>query len=307
MDHFPQHINEQSAETSHQGKNLLVVVQSILTGFIISAIGTVPWAVLVWFNIKYLPEFPWSVPPTIAYLWFYWRYLKGKGWPAATSELRKRLLRANQLTDEVWGAAILAGILGIITTVILFSVLNHMIRFPVRDNSLLSHIPLLTLLFMVIMGSIVAGVVEEAGFRGYMQGPIEKQLGPVVAILITGFFFGWAHFSHKEVTIILLPYYMSVAAVYGTLAYLTKSILPGLILHAVGDILDGISSLTTNRAEWQTSATPKPLIWESGTDATFWISCIITVVLGALTFWAYKHLADISKNQEPEVQESAAI
>ena len=298
MDQFSQPINEASHKTPSLWRGLPVVVQAIIIGFIISAAGSFPWALLAWLNVKYLPEVPWSVPPTVVYLWFYWRYLKGKGWPAETSASRKRLLRAKPLSDEVWGASILAGILGIITIVILFGLLNRMIHFPVRDNSLLSHIPLLTLLFMVILGSLVAGVVEEAGFRGYMQGIIEKTYGPVLAIMLTGFFFGLAHFNHKEVTFLLLPYYMSVAAVFGTLAYLTKSILPGLVLHTVGDILDGISSITTNRPEWQAPPTIKPLIWETGTDASFWISCLATVVLGLCTVLAYRHLAALTNNQE---------
>ena len=65
------------------------------------------------------------------------------------------------------------------------------------------------------MASIVAGVVEEASFRGYMQGPIERRHGPVVAILVTGSVFGFAHFTHPEVTLILMPYYLAVAAIYG--------------------------------------------------------------------------------------------
>jgi membrane protease YdiL (CAAX protease family) len=303
MDQISQPIKEPSQSTSFLWRSLPIVVRAVLLGFIVSAAGSVPWAFLVWLNIKYLPEFPWSVPPTIIYLWFLWRYLKGKGWPLETSNSRKKLLRANPLSDEVWSAAIVAGILGIITTVVLFGVLNRMVQFPVRDNSQLLHIPILTLVFMVIMGSIVAGVVEEAGFRGYMQGPIEKHYGPVVAILVTGFFFGLAHFNHKEVTFLLLPYYMSIAAAYGTLAYFTKSILPSLVLHAIGDILDGISSLTTNRAGWQAPAAPRSLIWETGADASFWVSCIATLVLGICTIWAYRHLASITKNQTSIVQE----
>lgn len=67
-----------------------------------------------------------------------------------------------------------------------------------------------------------------------MQQPIERRHGPVAAILITGIVFGLAHFTHPEVTLILLPYFVAVAAVYGALAYLTNSILPSLVLHTVG-------------------------------------------------------------------------
>ena len=84
-----------------------------------------------------------------------------------------------------------------------------------------------------------------------MQGPIERRHGPVVAILVTGCIFAFAHFTHPEVGLILLPYYVAVAAVYGTLAYLTNSILPSLALHTVGNILAGLSLFTQGRSEWQ--------------------------------------------------------
>ena len=68
------------------------------------------------------------------------------------------------------------------------------------------------------MGSLVAGIAEESGFRGYMQGPIEPRHGPVIAFLVTGGLFGFAHFSHPEVTLALMPYFLAVA----TLASMTR-------------------------------------------------------------------------------------
>jgi membrane protease YdiL (CAAX protease family) len=47
-------------------------------------------------------------------------------------------------------------------------------------------LPLATLSAFVLISAIVAGVAEESGFRGYMQGGIEQRHGPVVAILVTG-------------------------------------------------------------------------------------------------------------------------
>src|SRR5207244_4773330 len=142
-----------------------------------------------------------------------------------------------------------------------------------------------------LMGSLVAGIVEEASFRGYMQGPIERRHGPAVAILVTGIVFGLAHFTHVNVTLILMPYYMGFAAIFGALAYLTNSILPSLVLHAIMDFLGGIQMWTTGRAEWL--ASPKSLIWETGTDASFWISWLALVIFGSVTLWAYATLGHV--------------
>lgn len=68
-----------------------------------------------------------------------------------------------------------------------------------------SHLALATLSAFVLISAIVAGVAEESGFRGYMQGGIEQRHGPVVAILVTGGLFGFVNFSHPEVRRITWP------------------------------------------------------------------------------------------------------
>jgi len=87
------------------------------------------------------------------------------------------------------------------------------------------------------MSSCVAGITEEAAFRGYMQGPIEQRYGLMPAILVNGSMFGLLHFpNHPDAVLAMLLYYIAVAAVYGGLTWACNSILPALVLHAGGDI-----------------------------------------------------------------------
>ena len=86
----------------------------------------------------------------------------------------------------------------------------------------------------------------------------------MIAILITGSLFGFAHFAHPEVGVVLLPFYIAVAAVYGALAYFTDSTLPGMVLHAGGNMFSAFDLFTRGRSEWQLSAEAQPLIWETG-------------------------------------------
>jgi membrane protease YdiL (CAAX protease family) len=132
-----------------------------------------------------------------------------------------------------------------------------------------------------------------------MQAPIERRHGPVVAILVTGSLFGFAHFSHPEVTLRLMPFFIGVAVIYGTLAYLTNSIWPGVVLHAVGNIFGAMDFFVRGQSEWQASASPAPLVWQTGADAAFWMSVAATVVVGAAAVWAYSMLADVAR-QAPE-------
>lgn len=270
---------------------LPVIIKAIITGVLVAAAGTLPWAYLVRLNIDHLPSVPWSIIPTLIYLWFFWKYVNGKGWPQSTAAIRKKLLRANELSGDIWGAAIMAGILGLISLVLFSGLLSRMIRMPQQDASGVENVPVASLFFMVVMGSIVAGVTEESAFRGYMQKPIEQRHGPLIAILVTGIMFGLLHYSHPETTIELMPFYFFVATIYGMLAYLTNSILPGIILHTVGDIFGGLDLLLRGQSEWQTSIIPKPLIWETGPDTSFWFSFTGLIAVGTITVWAYMRLA----------------
>ena len=191
--------------------------------------------------------------------------------------------------------AVVAGGLGLVAVVLLQGVTNRLVTLPQQRDLDVSQFPFVTVLLWVLMSSVVAGVVEEASFRGYMQGPIERRHGPVIAILVTGSLFGFAHFTHPEVTLILMPYYLAVAAVYGALAYLTNSILPSMVLHAGGNVLGAFDLFARGRSEWQALSSPKPLIWETGADASFWISLVAALIVGAAAVWAYAALASVAR------------
>ena len=270
-------------------RRLPIVVRAIVSGWLVTSVGTGLWVLLSLANQKYFARVPWAMLPAAGYLWLFWRYLGGDGWPRETADARRASLRANDLSPEVWSAAIGSGLLGLIWVLVVQQVLNRMVRLPQQIVPDTSHIPAVTLVGLLFMAAIVAGVVEEAAFRGYMQGPIERRHGPIAAILITGVMFGFGHFTHPEVTFVLMPYYVAVAAVYGGLAYITNSILPSLLLHAVGNMFVFVGQFGAGRSEWQ--ATAAPLVWETGPDATFLVTVAAAIGLGAAVFWAYSVLA----------------
>ncbi len=275
---------------------LPVVLRAILTGVAVAAVGTVPWAVLVGTNTRHASTLPWAVPLMTVYLSFYWLYfVRGWGWPRSTAHIRRTESRANPLPGEVWGAALLAGMLGLVGILLLQGLLSRLVTLPQQRDLDPSKYPMLTVLLWILMGAVVAGVVEETAFRGYLQRPIERRHGPVIAILITGTVFGLVHFSHPEVGLVLLPFYVAVALVYGTLAYLTDSIWPSLALHAGGNMFSAVDLLSSGRSEWQLSTQPRPLIWESGPDAAFWGNLAAFLAVGALAVGAYWGLARVTR------------
>ena len=129
-----------------------------------------------------------------------------------------------------------------------------------------------------------------------MQRPIERRHGPVLAILISGTLFGIAHFSHLG-TVVMMPFYIAVGATYGTMAYLTDSIVPGMVLHSAGNVLDGFPLLLHQSAP--PSATTSQ-VWETG-GASIWFLFVGLAVSAAATVWAFAALAAaVRKSPNPE-------
>jgi membrane protease YdiL (CAAX protease family) len=273
---------------------LKVIVRAVLIGMLIVIAGTIPRNLLFMANLRYFTSVPWAVPLTAFYLWFFWRYLNGAGSPESTVEERRASLRANRLAGRVWAWALAAGGLGIVALVLALRVANRLVVLPQQQLPDLSQVPKLTVLALLLMAAPVAGVVEEAAFRGYMQGPIERRYGLTVAILITGTMFAVAHL---DFTLILWPYYVAVAAIYGTVTYLTRSILPAVVLHTAGNLYSNIDLWLHGQAEWQASAGPAALIWKTGADKAFWISSIALLLVAAGMVWAYFKLARVALHQ----------
>jgi membrane protease YdiL (CAAX protease family) len=276
-------------------RRLPVILRAVLSGSALALAGTIPWALLAGANQKVGSNVPWAAGVMSLYLWLFWQWAQGTAWPRSTAQARRMNLRARPLSSAVWGSALLAGGLGIACLVLFLRMVNRLVRLPVQHAGDLSHIPMVTLVISLLMASVVAGVVEEASFRGYMQGPIERKHGPALAILVTGIVFGLAHFTHPEVTLILMPYYLAVAAVYGALAYLTNSILPSMVLHTGGNALGYVDLLARGRSEWQASSVPAPLIWETGVDRQFAIACVVLLMVAAVAVWAYRTLAIVAR------------
>jgi ABC-2 type transport system permease protein/sodium transport system permease protein len=86
------------------------------------------------------------------------------------------------------------------------------------------------------MAPMVAGVVEEMAFRGYMQSHLER-IGPTFAILVTSAAFTLLHANHGLAYLLAVaPGLFLASVVYGYLALKSGSIIPGMVLHFAGDL-----------------------------------------------------------------------
>ncbi|RPH64467.1 MAG: CPBP family intramembrane metalloprotease [Acidobacteria bacterium] len=273
------------------------LVRAVVVGLAVGLLGTFSWARLIAANIEHLPNVPWATPAMGCILVAWWLYfVKGRGWPAATAGARRRSARANRVPDELWGPALGAGVLGLVATLLLQGVLGRLVTLPQQQDLDPSQYPVLTVFAWVVMGALVAGVVEETAFRGYIQGGIERRHGLTTAILVTGSLFGLSHFTHPEVGLVLLPFYLAVAAVYGLLAAATNSTYPSIVLHVGGNVFSAFSLFTQGRSEWQLTAVSRPTIWQAGIDGAFLANLAMLAVAGIATVMAYRGLFRASRS-----------
>jgi membrane protease YdiL (CAAX protease family) len=267
------------------GSPVGVAVQAVVVGTGVVLAGTMPRNLVFLANLRFHPELPWAVPVVGIYLWLFWRYLGGSGPPASTADVRRESLRAAPLRGVVWRWALLAGGLAIAALVVALRLANRFVTLPAQQLPDLSHVPTVTILSLLLMGAPVAGAVEEAAFRGYMQGPIERACGIVPAVLVTGTMFAVAHL---DFTPVLWPYYVAVAAIYGTVTWRTGSILPAIVLHTAGNVYSNLDLWVHGQAEWQAG---------SGSAGAIWPWSVALVALIGATVWSGSGLARVTRDR----------
>jgi membrane protease YdiL (CAAX protease family) len=274
-----------------------LVVRAIASGLVVLAIGILPWPVLVTTNLRFGTSVPWSVPVMTAYLLAFYLYLSGRGWPKSTSASRRCALRACHVSPRVWfwsliaGGCAAAGLLG------LFFVSLRLGQVPpaaFEKYLEMRRYPAWTVIPCLVMSAVVAGATEEAGFRGYMQSPLERRYGPAVAIAIVSVVFFWAHFA----PLAALPGFVLGAITWGLLAYLSGSIWPGVVLHS---LVDTTSFLWAWFNPEQGKRLAMSHVWENGVDTSFCVSAggaLVMATLSVPAFWMLARVTRTGREQE---------
>ena len=257
----------------------------MLIGLVAVLAAELPWSALIGANLKLSGSVPWAVPAMAVYLFFYWRYCGGWGWPAGTAAFRRRRFRAGAIATRIWLWAMAAGVTAMASAVWLLFAWSRIVPLPMPAAPDLSPYPWWTILLSVLMGAAVSGIAEEAGFRGYIQSALEEWAGPAMAISLTSLLFGFVHFSHGTAFALpRLPYYLAIGVIYGVLTWRTGSILPSMLLHAGGNASDGLLVLKLGMPH------AAPLIWESGPDAAFWRNVGLGIVCALAAGLAFRQL-----------------
>src|SRR4029077_2262731 len=180
----------------------------------------------------------------------------------------------------LWSFA--AGILSVVALAGYWIVLFRLVKMPPNVLPDVSSYPRMTVALMILMGSLVAPFMEEAGFRGYFQVALEREFRGSVAVTVSSLVFAFAHFAHGILWPKLLVYFL-VGVVFGATAYLTNSTLPALLPHMTGD-------LTFFTLVWPNDA-ERRLVLDSGADNWFWMHVAQAIVFTVLAVWVFQRLA----------------
>jgi membrane protease YdiL (CAAX protease family) len=223
-------------------------------------------------------------------LWLLWRYLGGAGWPRGTAEARRHYLRARRMPGQVFLWAVGAGLLAIVALAGLWIVLFQLAHLPARALPDYSKYPLVTVALALVMASLVGAVTEEAMFRGYFQGILEGPVGAVAAILITALVMAPEHVQTQGFVWPTLLFYLVVDVMLGATAFLTQSILPGIVTH-------GIGLLVFFTLVWPGDVIRR-VAGSGTTEQWFWLHSAQTLVFAVLATLAFIHLARISKRPQ---------
>jgi membrane protease YdiL (CAAX protease family) len=264
----------------------LSVIGCGLLAFAITILAGGIWSALIVANLRSSPAVPWSVLAMALLLWLMWSYLGGKGWPRGTSDARRHYLRAKRRSARTYLWSFAAGVLSVVALAGYWIVLFRLVRMPPNTLPDISSYPRITVALMILMGSLVAPFMEEAGFRGYFQVALEREFRGWVAVTISALAFAFAHFAHGILWPKLLVYFL-VGVAFGATAYLTNSTLPAILPHMIGD-------LTFFTLVWPNDAA-RQLVLENGFDKWFWIHVAQAIVFTVLAVWAFHRLARESR------------
>lgn len=268
----------------------MTILRAIALGLLALVIALFPggvWTALLITNLRLSPNIPWAVVAMGVFLWAMWRYLGGWGPPRANSETRHRLLRATTMPAPVFGWAIVAGMLSIVALAGFWIVLLQLVKVPLHTLPDFSKYALLTVAAVVVMACVVSSFPEEAGFRGYFQSYLERRLPAAGAIMLSSLVLAPGHCATQGFVWPVVLFYFLVDSMLGMMAYLTKSILPSMVVHFIG-------LLIFFTIIWPRDGT-RPLLRDGGAAPWFLIHLGQLVICGLLAFLSFHRLTRVTR------------
>jgi membrane protease YdiL (CAAX protease family) len=265
-----------------------VLIRAIVIGAIVETIGVGVWVLC----LAVIPA-PWSVVVMGGILWLYWKYFSGSWCPRSTTDARSKNFRAVKLSAAVWKWGLVGTFLFVVVLQSAGVLTFRLKEFPAEAAADYGFeaLPVWEAWIVIVMGSLVAGICEETGFRGYMQVPLEERYGPAAGIAIVSIMFTVFHLGQAWAGPVLFQIF-GISVLFGVLAYTSGSLIPSIIGHTIMDIVNFAFWWTDlgGHIEWQT-------ITVTGIDPLFITIALIFVASLILFFWVARKIMAVRQQK----------
>lgn len=254
-----------------------LMARSIISGLLVTFSGLLPWTILFGLNITLAPSIPWSVMVIAIYLFFWNRFVKGSGngTHAPSRAERYRNTSSHSIATRIY----VAGGLTSIGIFLLMMVAYQYFKIPIQELPIKNLSPWIVAIYFA-MASFVAGLCEEVGFRGYMQQPLEKSHGVLVAVSISTIVFALLHFNAM-----LIPFHFLGGINFAIMTWLSHSLRPSIIFHSLTNFLSYILL-------WQAAI----LFTDPAYNSLFtWLAGVGLLLIMLAGFWMRANLSKYSK------------
>lgn len=262
-------------------KGFLGLAGFAAAAFIASLLPGGVWAGVLAANLRTGIEVPWAIPVMLALLAIGWRFAGGE-WPWR-SEARKAWRRARPVAFGTWGWALIANGLALAALAGLWIVLHELVRTHGNPMPDFSAYPLPVTAGVLGCAALVGAVGEEVALRGYLLGRLQKLAPWPVAVVLVALIAAPGHALTQGFVWPTLIFYLLADITYGVTAWLTGSILPGIVAHAAGLLL-------FFAVIWPGDA-GRPQMSLDSADPELWLQIGLTTAAAALTVWAFLRLA----------------
>jgi membrane protease YdiL (CAAX protease family) len=269
---------------------LPISLRAILAGLLIALPAANVWPLLV-LNLGALFA---SIAEAMFLALYIW-WAAGGGPPRASQTSRATAFRRGTLSAAQWLWGMVAALCFALTIHASIVLLFRFVPFPVaefRRGYDFSFIPTVPLRWLaVVISAASAGICEEAGFRGYMQRPMELSHGAPVAILNSSLFFTVLHLTKGWAMAGMIPIIFGAGILLGSLASSSESLIPCMIGHTIMDI--GLFGYWWTGIGGEFTLRP---IGETGVDLAFVIACVAACVMLTFTLLAIWRLRSLRQH-----------
>jgi membrane protease YdiL (CAAX protease family) len=199
------------------------------------------WPLLSQLNLKISPGVPWAAIVILFLLYLLWQFLDGRIGPRNTSDARRALLKWKPAPGPVWIWALTAGGLAMISMAMI-ETHSFQVAGVTTTNSLLAagfgQYSLLTGTAFAVVSSLLAALVEESAFRGYMQSDLEKRFGLPPTIVMVALAFAIFHLYGRTAQQWIAGFadWTVISVIFSLLVVFTGSIVPAVVCHFVIDL-----------------------------------------------------------------------